>query len=146
LQVRALPGVGRLIDTLKKLNILDDTLIYYIIGDNGASAEGTLNGTFFPHMRACACGKKNGFALAFSFKEFCDSAAHPGDQSQAIRAKSTSAGKRQNPKSLNPGTSSGRRSRGQKYLRSVSLIGRSFMQARRRAIKPSSRNSQFSFP
>src|SRR5204863_3590934 len=38
--------VGRLLDGLKKLNILDDTLIYYIIGDNGASAEGTLNGTF----------------------------------------------------------------------------------------------------
>jgi arylsulfatase A-like enzyme len=38
--------VGRLIDTLKDLQILDDTLIYVIIGDNGASAEGTLNGTF----------------------------------------------------------------------------------------------------
>ena len=38
--------VGRLIDSLKKLNLLDDTLIYYIIGDNGASAEGTLNGTY----------------------------------------------------------------------------------------------------
>ncbi len=38
--------VGRLIDALEKLGILDDTLIYYIIGDNGASAEGTLNGTF----------------------------------------------------------------------------------------------------
>jgi arylsulfatase A-like enzyme len=38
--------VGRLLDGLKKLEILDDTLIYYIIGDNGASAEGTLNGTF----------------------------------------------------------------------------------------------------
>ena len=38
--------VGRLLDSLKKLNILDDTLVYYIIGDNGASAEGTLNGTF----------------------------------------------------------------------------------------------------
>ncbi len=38
--------VGRLLDSLSKLNILDDTLIYYIIGDNGASAEGTLNGTF----------------------------------------------------------------------------------------------------
>ena len=30
----------------KDLGVLDDTLIYYIIGDNGASAEGTLNGTF----------------------------------------------------------------------------------------------------
>ena len=27
-------------------NLLDDTLIYYIIGDNGASAEGTLIGTY----------------------------------------------------------------------------------------------------
>ena len=26
--------------------MLDDTLVYYIVGDNGASAEGTLNGTF----------------------------------------------------------------------------------------------------
>jgi arylsulfatase len=38
--------VGRLIDALAGLEILDDTLVYYIIGDNGASAEGTLNGTF----------------------------------------------------------------------------------------------------
>jgi arylsulfatase A-like enzyme len=38
--------VGRLIDALEDLEILDDTLIYYIIGDNGASAEGTLQGTF----------------------------------------------------------------------------------------------------
>ena len=37
---------GRLLDSLKKLQILDDTLVYYIVGDNGASAEGTLNGTF----------------------------------------------------------------------------------------------------
>ena len=38
--------VGRLIDALAELEILDDTLVYYIIGDNGASAEGTPNGTF----------------------------------------------------------------------------------------------------
>ncbi|MBO9519172.1 MAG: arylsulfatase [Porphyrobacter sp.] len=38
--------VGRLIDAIEALNILDDTLIYYILGDNGASAEGTLNGTY----------------------------------------------------------------------------------------------------
>ncbi len=38
--------VGRLVDSVKKLNLLDDTLIYYIIGDNGASAEGTLHGTY----------------------------------------------------------------------------------------------------
>ncbi len=38
--------VGRLVDSLKKLDLLDDTLIYYIVGDNGASAEGTLHGTY----------------------------------------------------------------------------------------------------
>jgi len=38
--------IGRLLDSLEKLHLLDDTLVYYIIGDNGASAEGTLNGTF----------------------------------------------------------------------------------------------------
>ena len=27
-------------------SVLDDTLVYYIIGDNGASAEGTPHGTF----------------------------------------------------------------------------------------------------
>jgi arylsulfatase len=38
--------VGHLVDALEDLEILDDTLIYYIIGDNGASAEGSLQGTF----------------------------------------------------------------------------------------------------
>lgn len=38
--------IGRVIDTLEGLEILDDTLIFYILGDNGASAEGTLNGCF----------------------------------------------------------------------------------------------------
>jgi arylsulfatase len=38
--------IGRLINALEDLEILDNTLIYYIIGDNGASAEGTLNGSF----------------------------------------------------------------------------------------------------
>ena len=38
--------VGRLVDALEDLGIRDDTLVYYIIGDNGASAEGTPRGTF----------------------------------------------------------------------------------------------------
>ncbi|MFF1633836.1 sulfatase-like hydrolase/transferase [Leifsonia sp. NPDC058248] len=38
--------IGRVIDTISDLGILDNTIIYYIIGDNGASAEGTLNGAF----------------------------------------------------------------------------------------------------
>jgi arylsulfatase len=39
-------NVGRIVDMLAKLKILDDTLIYYIVGDNGASAEGGINGSF----------------------------------------------------------------------------------------------------
>ena len=38
--------VGRLVDALDDLGVLEDTLVYYIVGDNGASAEGTINGTF----------------------------------------------------------------------------------------------------
>jgi arylsulfatase A-like enzyme len=38
--------IGRLVDALEDLEVLDDTLIYYIVGDNGASAEGTPQGTF----------------------------------------------------------------------------------------------------
>ena len=37
---------GRLIDAITDLGVLDNTIIYYIIGDNGASAEGTMNGAF----------------------------------------------------------------------------------------------------
>ncbi|WP_242453772.1 arylsulfatase [Mycolicibacterium sp. P9-64] len=36
--------VGRLLDALEP--VLDDTLVYLIVGDNGASAEGTLQGAF----------------------------------------------------------------------------------------------------
>ena len=32
--------VGRVIDALEELGVLDDTLVYYIIGDNGASGRG----------------------------------------------------------------------------------------------------------
>jgi arylsulfatase len=38
--------VGRVLDALTDLNILDETVVYLIIGDNGASAEGSLQGTF----------------------------------------------------------------------------------------------------
>jgi arylsulfatase A-like enzyme len=38
--------IGRLIDALEDLGLLEDTLVYYIVGDNGASAEGTPKGTF----------------------------------------------------------------------------------------------------
>ena len=38
--------VGRVIDAIEAIGALENTLVYYIIGDNGASAEGTVNGAF----------------------------------------------------------------------------------------------------
>lgn len=36
--------VGRLVKAIEDLGQLDNTLIFYVVGDNGASAEGTMNG------------------------------------------------------------------------------------------------------
>lgn len=38
--------VGRVIDHLKELGVLDNTLVIYLTADNGATAEGTPTGTF----------------------------------------------------------------------------------------------------
>lgn len=38
--------IGRVVDAIEELGALDDTLIYVITGDNGASGEGTLQGTW----------------------------------------------------------------------------------------------------
>ncbi|MFD4183175.1 arylsulfatase [Rhodococcus sp. NPDC058514] len=38
--------VGRLVDRLQQLGMLDDTLVLYMLGDNGASAEGGMEGSF----------------------------------------------------------------------------------------------------
>lgn len=38
--------IGRLIQSLEELGQLDNTLIFYEVGDNGASGEGTMNGVF----------------------------------------------------------------------------------------------------
>ena len=40
--------IGRLINHLKENNLLENTLVFVIIGDNGASKEGTLEGTITP--------------------------------------------------------------------------------------------------
>jgi arylsulfatase A-like enzyme/uncharacterized membrane protein len=39
-------NVGRLLDAIDELGELDDTLVIYIFGDNGASMEGTVTGSF----------------------------------------------------------------------------------------------------
>jgi arylsulfatase len=38
--------IGRLLDALREMGKLDNTLVFYIVGDNGASAEGGMNGSF----------------------------------------------------------------------------------------------------
>ena len=42
--------IGRLVDALDGLGALDNTLVFYIIGDNGASAEGHINGSFNEYL------------------------------------------------------------------------------------------------
>ncbi len=39
-------NVGRLLDAVEEMGELDNTLVFYIFGDNGASLEGTLTGSF----------------------------------------------------------------------------------------------------
>ena len=39
-------NVGRVVDAIEEMGELDNTLVIYIWGDNGASMEGTLTGTF----------------------------------------------------------------------------------------------------
>ncbi|MGZ8460666.1 MAG: arylsulfatase [Candidatus Deferrimicrobiaceae bacterium] len=38
--------IGRLVDAIADMGQLENTLIFYIVGDNGASAEGGMNGLF----------------------------------------------------------------------------------------------------
>src|SRR4029077_16839430 len=38
--------IGRVVQAVQDMGELDNTLIIFISGDNGASAEGTVNGTF----------------------------------------------------------------------------------------------------
>jgi arylsulfatase len=44
--------IGRLVDHLKKTNQYDNTLFVVMVGDNGASKEGTLNGDIDRNLRA----------------------------------------------------------------------------------------------
>jgi arylsulfatase A-like enzyme len=58
--------IGRVIDEVRREGKLNNTLIIYISGDNGASAEGTLNGT--PNEVASLNGAK--FPVAAQLKYF----------------------------------------------------------------------------
>jgi len=48
--------VGRLVDALDDIGVLENTIVYYIIGDNGASAEGDLHGCFNELMNLNGAG------------------------------------------------------------------------------------------
>ncbi|MFD4190892.1 arylsulfatase [Amycolatopsis thermoflava] len=41
--------VGRFVEALRELDVLDDTLFLYLLGDNGASGEGGVEGTIVEH-------------------------------------------------------------------------------------------------
>ena len=48
-------NIGRVVDAIEQTGELENTLVIYIIGDNGASAEGSMQGllnemTFFNHV------------------------------------------------------------------------------------------------
>lgn len=43
--------VGRLIDEIERLGELDNTIVYYVLGDNGASCEGGIEGTLNEMLR-----------------------------------------------------------------------------------------------
>nr|WP_052305285.1 arylsulfatase [Stackebrandtia nassauensis] len=42
--------VGRFVNALEAMGVLDDTLFVYMLGDNGASGEGGIEGTFREHL------------------------------------------------------------------------------------------------
>lgn len=42
--------VGRLVDALEELGALEDTIVVYLLGDNGASGEGGIEGTLREHL------------------------------------------------------------------------------------------------
>ena len=53
--------VGRVIDTFRQIGQLDNTLVVYIAGDNGASLEGGLSGNGQPdgeHQRPPDVGRR----------------------------------------------------------------------------------------
>ena len=60
-------NVGRVLDAIEQLRQLDNTLVIYIVGDNGASAEGGANGTFNENVHLQ--GMNEGFEAILKRKE-----------------------------------------------------------------------------
>jgi arylsulfatase A-like enzyme len=68
--------VGRLVDALDELGVLDDTLFFYLLGDNGASGEGGPRGTFREHL--VGHGLEDGIAeMAARLDELGEATTYP---------------------------------------------------------------------
>ncbi|MCX5516506.1 arylsulfatase [Kaistia algarum] len=61
-------NIGRVIDAVRQAGELDNTLIIFIEGDNGGSAEGTLQGTA-NEVAAVGNGAKESFDYLYSIKD-----------------------------------------------------------------------------
>jgi len=61
-------NIGRVIDAIKRDNELDNTLVIFIEGDNGGSAEGTVQGTC-NEVAAIANGETETFDYLYSLKD-----------------------------------------------------------------------------
>jgi len=61
-------NIGRVIDAVEQAGELDNTLIIYIQGDNGGSAEGTLQGTA-NEVGIVGNGAKESFDYLYSIKD-----------------------------------------------------------------------------
>ena len=61
-------NIGRVIDAVKQAGELDNTLIIFIEGDNGGSAEGTLQGTS-NEIAVVGHGEKESFDYLYSIKD-----------------------------------------------------------------------------
>ena len=61
-------NIGRVIDSLKQEGVADNTLVIFIEGDNGSSAEGTLQGTA-NEIAVIGNGAKESFDYLYSIKD-----------------------------------------------------------------------------
>ncbi len=72
--------IGRLIEAIEDMGQLDNTLIFYIVGDNGASAEGGMNGLFNEYdlfQRRAGDGRGHPEALSTSSAARCPTLITP---------------------------------------------------------------------
>ena len=75
--------IGQVVDAIEELGALDDTLIYVITGDNGASGEGTLNGTWNESLTMTGM---TDIETPEFLREHLDSFGTPGTRTRSTRS------------------------------------------------------------